>query len=99
MQILQSKESVSPEFKNIKSTVQYIGDVECAACHPDIYNSFIKTGMGRSFYPSESAEIIEDFQNNEPVYDAKNNFYYIDEKRVCLQEMKRYDNEARKNIY
>ncbi len=63
MQILQSKESVSPEFKNIKSTVQYIGDVECAACHPDIYNSFIKTGMGRSFYPSESAEIIEDFQN------------------------------------
>ena len=89
IQILQSKESVSPEFKNLKSTVQYIGDVECAACHPDIYNSFIKTGMGRSFYPSESAEIIEDFQNNEPVYDAKNNFYYtaslVNDKMVQIE--------------
>jgi tetratricopeptide (TPR) repeat protein len=33
--------------------------------------------MGRSFYLPESAGIIEDFQNNEPVYDPKNNFYYI----------------------
>ena len=74
--------STIPYYKNLDSSVQYIGDEECAACHADIYNSFIRTGMGRSFYPAGNAEAIEDFKNNAPNYDANNNFFY----KASLQE-------------
>jgi len=76
-QIFQPKKSTRSEFKNLNPSIKYVGDEECAACHDDIYNSFIKTGMGRSFYPSESAEVIENYDNNNPVYDSKNNYYYL----------------------
>ena len=78
----QPNRSTIPYYKNLDSSVQYVGDEECAACHADIYNSFIRTGMGRSFYPAGNAEAIEDFKNNAPIYDANNNFFY----KASLQE-------------
>lgn len=36
-------------FKNHSDTARYVGMETCRSCHQDIYNTFIRTGMGRSF--------------------------------------------------
>lgn len=68
--------STVPQYSNMDDSVQYVGDEECAACHSELYNSFIKTGMGRSFYPAENAAVIEDFSHPNPTYDTNRDFYY-----------------------
>lgn len=80
-------------YKNHDPEVQYTGDEECAACHADIYNSFIRTGMGRSFYTAESAVVIEDYADTVTVYDPKENYHYS----VFLKEDGHYQAEYRLN--
>ncbi|HEY3251649.1 MAG TPA: tetratricopeptide repeat protein [Ignavibacteria bacterium] len=63
-------------FKNINNNVKYVGDEECYDCHSGIYNTFKKNGMGRSFYLPNDTNMIEDFQNNNVIYDKKSNYYY-----------------------
>jgi Tetratricopeptide repeat len=43
-------------YQNTRPGVEYAGSKVCASCHPDIYSSFIKTDMGRSFSLPESPE-------------------------------------------
>ena len=55
-------------YLNHHDTVKYVGMNECKACHYEIYNSYIQTGMGKSFSSAiktksslpESPEIIYD---------------------------------------
>jgi len=65
-----------PVFANLLLTVNYVGDEECAACHPDIYNSYQRTGMGRSFYPASGSSVIEDYVSMVKVYDKHKNLFY-----------------------
>ena len=37
------------QYANHNDTVKYVGMNECKACHYDIYESYIQTGMGKSF--------------------------------------------------
>ena len=37
------------EYVNHNDTVKYVGMNECKACHYEIYESYIQTGMGKSF--------------------------------------------------
>jgi hypothetical protein len=36
-------------YLNHADSARYVGINTCKLCHQDIYNSFIKTGMGKSF--------------------------------------------------
>tara|TARA_Y100001968_G_C19201334_1_gene640135 strand:- start:217 stop:450 length:234 start_codon:yes stop_codon:yes gene_type:complete len=36
-------------YKNHHDSVQYVGKETCKQCHLEIYNSFMQTGMGKSF--------------------------------------------------
>lgn len=38
-----------PTYLNHSDTAKYVGMNTCKLCHQDIYNTFIKTGMGKSF--------------------------------------------------
>ena len=38
----------SEQFANIRAGVEYVGDEVCSNCHSSIYQTFKKTGMGRS---------------------------------------------------
>ena len=40
--------SASP-YLNHSDSAKYVGMNSCRSCHQDIYNTFIKTGMGSSF--------------------------------------------------
>ncbi len=41
--------STYTEYLNHNDTVKYVGKEECRACHVEIYDSYMQTGMGQSF--------------------------------------------------
>lgn len=57
-------------------TAEYVGSEACASCHEDIYQSYRRTGMGRSLYPFDPATAPEQFGAAARVYDAKLDLYY-----------------------
>ncbi len=73
---LSPEKDSPPTFTNLSQTVQYVGDEECAACHAEIYNSYKRTGMGRSFYPSKDAHVIEDYISPIEIYDKQKDYFY-----------------------
>jgi tetratricopeptide (TPR) repeat protein len=64
------------EYYNLSSHVSYVGNEECSYCHQDIYNSYLRTGMGRSFYKPNDQPEIENFTTGNRVFDNKNNLHY-----------------------
>jgi hypothetical protein len=42
------QETTSPQYLNARPEVAYVGDEVCHDCHPSEYQTFKKTGMGRS---------------------------------------------------
>ena len=63
-------------FENLGDDVAYVGNKECAYCHSEIYQSYLRTGMGRSFYHPGAHPEIEDYTGNNHVYDRQNNLHY-----------------------
>ena len=37
-------------YLNHNDTVKYVGKEQCRMCHSEIYNSYMQTGMGKSFH-------------------------------------------------
>ncbi|MCS6904388.1 MAG: tetratricopeptide repeat protein [Bacteroidia bacterium] len=70
----QSCKITQKNYYNLAPEVKYVGIQKCASCHQEIYQSYIQTGMGRSFYKPNEQEKIEDFR--QIVYDSYSNFYY-----------------------
>lgn len=64
------------EFLNLAADVQYTGRESCQSCHQKIYDSYLETGMGRSFYRPVEEEAMERFGPEETVYDAPSNLWY-----------------------
>ncbi len=63
-------------YLNHDTAVQYVGKQQCRSCHEDIYNSFIKTGMGQSFGAATKQKSAANF-SHKPLYDAALDFYYL----------------------
>ena len=38
------------QYLNHNDTVKYVGKQECRVCHTEIYDSYMQTGMGKSFH-------------------------------------------------
>lgn len=57
-------------------TLQYVGMHTCKSCHEDIHNSFIHTGMGKSWYLPDQQPKIEVFNHKSTVFDKYKNLYY-----------------------
>ena len=70
-----TKKETSP-FLNHGDSATYVGINTCKTCHPDIYDSFIETGMGKSFDNASKLKTAALFGSNAIVYDAKSDFYY-----------------------
>lgn len=66
----------SHEFDNLSTDVSYVGNEECSYCHQDIYKSYLRTGMGRSFYKPKDQPEIENFISNNHVFDKNSNLNY-----------------------
>lgn len=72
----EQRKPVSAEYANTDLRVKYVGSKQCMSCHPDIYETYMKSEMGRSMSLPDTGNIIEQFPQKEEVYDSVGNFYY-----------------------
>ncbi|MFY7733222.1 MAG: tetratricopeptide repeat protein [Bacteroidia bacterium] len=64
------------KYLNHNDSVKYVGMQQCRSCHADIYNTFIETGMGKSFDLATKQKSSADFSKHHVVYDKFKNLYY-----------------------
>jgi TPR repeat protein len=72
----QETKVVANTYLNLADSVQYVGMETCKTCHGEIHETFIHTGMGRSFDKASRAKSDAVFDKHAIVYDDKNDFYY-----------------------
>ncbi len=70
------KELAATPFLNLNDSVRYVGMNTCITCHANVYATFKKTGMGRSFGRAERARSDAIFGPEALVYDSAAHFYY-----------------------
>lgn len=63
-------------YLNHHDTVKYVGMQTCRTCHESIYQSFIQTGMGRSFDAATPQKSVAQFGKHHVVYDRFSDLYY-----------------------
>lgn len=63
-------------YLNHSDTAKYVGMSQCKLCHQDIYNSFIQTGMGKSFEHASKQKSSAEFDKHTAIYDKYKDFYY-----------------------
>jgi Tfp pilus assembly protein PilF len=67
---------IDTQYLNHNDSVKYVGMQQCRSCHADIYNTFIETGMGKSFDLATKQKSNADFSKHHVVYDKFKNLYY-----------------------
>src|SRR4051812_1539607 len=68
------KQPSSPYF-NHHDSARYVGMNSCRSCHQEIYNSFLKTGMGSSFGIATREKSSAGFERAH-LYDQFSDFHY-----------------------
>lgn len=66
---------VESGYLNHSDSARYVGMNTCRSCHQDIYNSFIKTGMGSSFDLATRKKSAADFSSAH-IYDKFSDLHY-----------------------
>lgn len=62
-------------YLNHSDSAKYVGINTCKLCHQDIYNTYIKTGMGKSFDIASKTKSSADYHNS-VIHDQIGDFYY-----------------------
>jgi Tetratricopeptide repeat len=70
---VQGNEKIIPEYRNIRTGVEYVGDEACRQCHSAKYETFKKTGMGRSM---SRAALAPNASSNPVTLDMKDGRVY-----------------------
>ena len=63
------------QSKNQLSNAQYVDDAMCADCHQEIYDSYQKVAMAKSFYDFDPHQTIESFDENQFFHSPSGNHY------------------------
>ena len=63
-------------YKNHAAGVKYVGIETCKGCHIDVYQSFIYTGMGRSFGAANRKRSSAELNEHTAIYDKYQDYYY-----------------------
>jgi tetratricopeptide (TPR) repeat protein len=63
-------------YAHLFDGVQYVGSKKCAPCHPDLYEAFTQSEMGRSISVIDPKTMIERFPQREKIYDSTRNLSY-----------------------
>lgn len=64
------------DYLNLHDTVDYVGMETCRSCHANVYETFIRTGMGRSFGRAVPGRSSADFGAHATVYDSILDLHY-----------------------
>lgn len=71
----ETKKTDTLLYLNHHDSAKYVGIQTCRLCHQEIYNSFIKTGMGKSIGMASHSKSAADFSNAK-IYDSYADFHY-----------------------
>ncbi len=71
-----TKEEHTPQYASLSDSTTYVGINTCKQCHPVIYETFIETGMGKSFDHASHSKSSAKFDEHALIYDRFRNFYY-----------------------
>jgi len=74
-----------------RDTARYVGINTCKQCHSQIYESFLKTGMGQSFDTVSREKSAAKFEKHTVIYDKESNLYYHpfwDGNSYCIREFR-----------
>lgn len=72
-----SEQKESPYLNVQDKNAHYVGMQECRSCHWQIYETFIQTGMGKSWGIANKQKSAADFSPDKAlVYDSVKDFYY-----------------------
>jgi tetratricopeptide (TPR) repeat protein len=63
-------------YLNLADSAKYVGMLKCKECHNDIYQTYIRTGMGKSWGLANPFKSAADFSGGKQIFDAKSDFYY-----------------------
>ena len=63
-------------YLNHSDSAKYVGINTCKLCHQDIYNTFIKTGMGKSFDVASKEKSSGDYHNS-VIHDKIGDYNYM----------------------
>ena len=69
----------------------------CAGCHREIWETYRRTGMGRSFYPLWAATVVEDFTGNNTYYHKASDSYFTMLARDGSYFQRRYQRDSAGN--
>ena len=72
-QVVIKKDSLL--YLNHSDSAKYVGINTCKLCHQDIYNTYIKTGMGKSFDVASKTKSVGDYKHA-AIYDKIGDYYY-----------------------
>ena len=72
----KGKISEYSEYLNHNDTVKYVGKEQCRVCHAEIYDSYVQTGMGRSFNHAIKQHSALYHSNMDVIKDTLNNLSY-----------------------
>ncbi|MEM1095866.1 MAG: tetratricopeptide repeat protein [Bacteroidota bacterium] len=68
--------SPPPPVAQAVTPATFVGDEVCASCHGELYESYHKTGMGRSLSAFDASTAPERFAGVAPIYNARFDLYY-----------------------
>src|SRR5437879_3815213 len=69
---------------------EFVSSAQCAACHPRIYETYQRTGMGRSFFKAGANNKAEDYSRQNAFYHRASDRYYTMTERAGAYFQKRY---------
>ncbi len=74
----KSEEHPESPWKNVYNPdAKYVGMQTCRGCHSEVYNTFMETGMGKSFDHATKQKSAADFSPEHAlVYDSVLDYYY-----------------------
>lgn len=64
------------QYAGLSDSTTYVGMNTCKQCHREIYNTFIETGMGKSFDRASHAKSSAAFAEHVVIHDTFKNFNY-----------------------
>ena len=70
------KKPVAETYAGLSKDVSYVGMNTCKECHQSVYESFIQTGMGKSFDVASKSKSAANFDAHHKVYDKQLDFWY-----------------------
>ncbi len=95
----QADRDFGAQFLNLHDSVKYVGKEVCRSCHADIYDSFLQTGMGRSFGLADLHRSKADWSGHELIYDEKLDFYYQAFTSDSALYMREFRLEGKDTVY